>query len=126
MQLALIDETNGLGAVTGHRSPSPADCLPGTASNRQAKVEAPHLCRVKQGFHEPTEINKINHQCIQIGRWHLHTYGHRPMDYWRHCGCRLDLLFYDWSAGEVTIWVKSTVQYNDKLNHKIALKFSEM
>ena len=37
-----------------------------------------------------------------------------------HSGCRLDLLFYDWSAGEVTFWVKSTVQYSDELNHKIA------
>ena len=36
--------------------------------------------RLKGGFHEPTEINKINHRCIQIGRRHLHTNRHRPMD----------------------------------------------
>ena len=36
--------------------------------------------KLKRGFHEPTEINKINHRCIQIGRQVLQTFRHRHMD----------------------------------------------
>ena len=45
--------------------------------------------------------------------------------YWRHSGCRLDLLFYDKSAGEVAFLIKSIVLCTDESNHKIALKFSQ-
>ena len=38
-----------------------------------------YLLGVKGRFHEQTEIYKINHRCIQIGRRLVQTYGHRPM-----------------------------------------------
>ena len=37
----------------------------------------------------------------------------------RHSGCRLDLIFYNWSAGELSFLVKHTVQCSDELDHEI-------
>ena len=31
-------------------------------------------------FHETTQIDKINHRCIQIDRWVKETCRHQPMD----------------------------------------------
>ena len=45
--------------------------------------------------------------------------------YWRLSGGRLNVLFHILSAGELSILVKNTVQYSDKLNHMIALKSSQ-
>ena len=42
-----------------------------------------------------------------------------PNGYWCHPGCRLDLLFYNKSAGEVTFLVKSIVQCTDEIDHEI-------
>ena len=41
-------------------------------------------------------------------------------------GCRVNLLFHNKSAGEVTFFVKSIVQCSNKLKHKIAVKLSKM
>ena len=45
--------------------------------------------------------------------------------YWRHPGCRLNLLFHNKSAGEVILLVKCIVQCSNELNHKIALKLAK-
>ena len=42
--------------------------------------------------------------------------------YWHHPGCRLNLTFSIYSAGEVTFMVKSIVQCTDELDHKIDFK----
>ena len=34
----------------------------------------------KARFHDATEIDKINHGCVQFGRWVMQTCRHRPMD----------------------------------------------
>ena len=68
---------------------------------------------VKGGFHETTKINKNNHRCIQSRRQEEQT-----------CRHRLNLLFHNWSAGEMTLLVKGIVQCSDELNDMIALKWS--
>ena len=55
------------------------------------------LRQLKGLFHVTTNISKINQRCIQIRRWIGHGY-------WRRSGWRLNLLLYNWSAGEVAFF----------------------